>query len=68
MNLMTNEAALQLKPTAHFAKVIRFVDEPAEGLHLTRDMRGTSLQRRVWQMLRTIPVGPTWSPTPEAMA
>lgn len=41
------------------AKLIRFVDKPAEGLHLTLDMRGTPLQRRVWEKLRSIPVGRT---------
>jgi O-6-methylguanine DNA methyltransferase len=41
------------------AKVIRFVDKPAEGLRLTLDMRGTPLQRRVWEKLRAIPVGRT---------
>jgi AraC family transcriptional regulator of adaptative response/methylated-DNA-[protein]-cysteine methyltransferase len=41
------------------AKVIRFVDEPAEGLHLTLDMRGTPLHRRVWEKFRSIPVGRT---------
>jgi AraC family transcriptional regulator, regulatory protein of adaptative response / methylated-DNA-[protein]-cysteine methyltransferase len=41
------------------AKVIRFVDRPAEGLHLTLDMRGTPLQRRVREKLRAIPVGRT---------
>jgi AraC family transcriptional regulator, regulatory protein of adaptative response / methylated-DNA-[protein]-cysteine methyltransferase len=41
------------------AKVIRFVDKPSEGLHLTLDMRGTPLQRRVWEKLRTISVGRT---------
>ena len=41
------------------AKVIRFVDKPAEGFHLTLDMRGTPLQRRVWEKLRAIPVGRT---------
>jgi AraC family transcriptional regulator, regulatory protein of adaptative response / methylated-DNA-[protein]-cysteine methyltransferase len=40
-------------------KVIRFVDEPAEGLDLTLDMRGTPLQRRIWQKLRAIPIGRT---------
>src|SRR5262249_5196681 len=33
------------------AKVIRFVDTPAAGLHLTLDMRGTPLHRRVWEKL-----------------
>ena len=41
------------------AKVIRFVDKPAEGFHLTLDMRGTPLQSRVWEKLRAIPVGRT---------
>jgi AraC family transcriptional regulator, regulatory protein of adaptative response / methylated-DNA-[protein]-cysteine methyltransferase len=41
------------------AKLIRFVDKPAEGLHLTLDMRGTPFQRRVWEKLRSIPVGRT---------
>jgi AraC family transcriptional regulator, regulatory protein of adaptative response / methylated-DNA-[protein]-cysteine methyltransferase len=41
------------------AKVIRFVDRPAGGLHLTLDMRGTPLQRRVWEKLRAIRVGRT---------
>ena len=40
-------------------KVIRFVDNPAAGLHLTLDMRGTPLHRRVWEKLRSIPVGRT---------
>jgi AraC family transcriptional regulator of adaptative response/methylated-DNA-[protein]-cysteine methyltransferase len=41
------------------AKVIRFVDEPSRGLDLQLDLRGTPFQRRVWEMLRTIPVGTT---------
>jgi O-6-methylguanine DNA methyltransferase len=41
------------------AKVIRFVDHPTEGLYLPLDMRGTPFQRRVWERLRTIPVGRT---------
>jgi AraC family transcriptional regulator, regulatory protein of adaptative response / methylated-DNA-[protein]-cysteine methyltransferase len=40
-------------------KVIRFVDKPTEGLHLTLDMRGTPFQRRVWEKLRGIPPGRT---------
>jgi AraC family transcriptional regulator, regulatory protein of adaptative response / methylated-DNA-[protein]-cysteine methyltransferase len=35
------------------------VDKPAEGLRLTLDIRGTPLQRRVWEKLRAIPVGRT---------
>ena len=41
------------------AKVIRFVEKPAKGLHLTLDMRGTPFQRRVWEKLRAISVGRT---------
>src|SRR5215813_7482367 len=49
------------EPVVHddLAKVARFVDNPAEGLHLTLDMRGTPLQRRVWEKVRTISVGRT---------
>ena len=43
------------------AKVIRFVDKPAKGLHLTLDVRGTPFQRRVWEKLRAIAVGRTVS-------
>jgi len=43
-------------------KVIRFVDKPTKGLDLTLDMRGTALQRRVWEKLRAIPVGRTYTP------
>jgi AraC family transcriptional regulator of adaptative response/methylated-DNA-[protein]-cysteine methyltransferase len=53
--LVANEAVVH----DDLAKVIRFVDKPAEGLHLTLDMRGTPLQRRVWEKLRTISVGRT---------
>jgi len=41
------------------AKVIRFVDKPAEGLDLPLDPRGTPFQRRVWEKLRAIPLGRT---------
>ena len=53
--LVANEALVH----DDLAKVIRFVDKPAEGIHLTLDMRGTPLQRRVWEKLRAIPVGRT---------
>jgi AraC family transcriptional regulator of adaptative response/methylated-DNA-[protein]-cysteine methyltransferase len=53
--LVANEAIVH----DDLAKLIRFVDEPAEGLDLTLDMRGTPLQRRVWQKLRAISVGRT---------
>jgi AraC family transcriptional regulator, regulatory protein of adaptative response / methylated-DNA-[protein]-cysteine methyltransferase len=53
--LVANEAIVH----DDLAKVIRFVDRPAEGLHLELDMRGTPFQRRVWEKLRGIPVGRT---------
>lgn len=43
------------------AKVIRFMDEPSQRLDITLDMRGTPLQRRVWETIRNIPVGKTVS-------
>ncbi|MBX9825876.1 MAG: methylated-DNA--[protein]-cysteine S-methyltransferase [Xanthobacteraceae bacterium] len=53
--LVASEAAVR----DDLAKVIRFVDKPAEGLHLQLDMRGTPFQRRVWEKLRAIPAGRT---------
>jgi O-6-methylguanine DNA methyltransferase len=53
--LVANEAAARNE----LAKVIRFLDKPAEGLHLTLDLRGTPFQRRVWKKLRAIPAGRT---------
>jgi AraC family transcriptional regulator of adaptative response/methylated-DNA-[protein]-cysteine methyltransferase len=53
--LVANEALVH----DDLVKVIRFVGSPGEGLHLTLDMRGTPLQRRVWEKLRSIPVGRT---------
>ncbi len=53
--LVANKAMVQ----EDLAKVIRFVAKPAEGLDLGLDMRGTSIQRRVWEKLRAIPVGRT---------
>lgn len=44
---------------ADLAKVVRFVDRPAERLRLTLDRRGTPFQRRVWEKLRAIRVGRT---------
>jgi AraC family transcriptional regulator, regulatory protein of adaptative response / methylated-DNA-[protein]-cysteine methyltransferase len=43
------------------AKVINFVEAPAQGLDLPLDVRGTAFQRRVWQALREIPAGSTRS-------
>ncbi|MCV6904262.1 MAG: methylated-DNA--[protein]-cysteine S-methyltransferase [Achromobacter xylosoxidans] len=41
------------------AAVVGFVENPAIGLHLPLDVRGTAFQRRVWEALREIPVGTT---------
>jgi AraC family transcriptional regulator, regulatory protein of adaptative response / methylated-DNA-[protein]-cysteine methyltransferase len=41
------------------ARVVGFVEEPSLGLELPLDVRGTAFQQRVWQALRTIPVGTT---------
>jgi AraC family transcriptional regulator, regulatory protein of adaptative response / methylated-DNA-[protein]-cysteine methyltransferase len=57
-----SQATLVANETAVYddlAKVIRFMHNPAEGLHFTLDMRGTPLERRVWEKLRAIPVGRT---------
>lgn len=43
------------------AKVVRYAEKPSEGLDLALDMRGTPLQRRVWQQICAIPVGKTMS-------
>jgi AraC family transcriptional regulator, regulatory protein of adaptative response / methylated-DNA-[protein]-cysteine methyltransferase len=51
--LVANEAVVH----DDLAKVRRFVDKAAEGLHRSLDMRGTPFQRRVWEKLRAIPVG-----------
>jgi AraC family transcriptional regulator of adaptative response/methylated-DNA-[protein]-cysteine methyltransferase len=43
------------------AKVLAFVEDPAKGLDLPLDVRGTAFQHRVWEALRRIPVGSTAS-------
>jgi AraC family transcriptional regulator of adaptative response/methylated-DNA-[protein]-cysteine methyltransferase len=43
------------------ARVVGFVENPARGLDLPLDIRGTAFQRRVWQALREIPLGSTAS-------
>lgn len=53
--LIANFVAVQ----EDLAKVVRFLERPAAGLHLTLDMRGTALQRRVWEKLRAISIGRT---------
>ena len=41
------------------AQVVGFVEEPAKGLSLPLDIRGTAFQQRVWRALARIPVGTT---------
>ena len=43
------------------AKVVGFIDDPAIGIDLPLDIRGTAFQQRVWQALGDIPVGSTAS-------
>ena len=43
------------------ASVVGFVEQPALGLDLPLDLRGTAFQQRVWQALREIPAGATAS-------
>lgn len=46
---------------ATVANVVAVVEEPAKGLALPLDIRGTAFQRRVWQALQAIPAGETRS-------
>ena len=43
------------------AKVVGLVEQPAVGLDLPLDVRGTAFQQRVWSALQQIPVGETAS-------
>lgn len=43
------------------AQVVAHIETPAEGLALPLDIQGTVFQRRVWDLLRTIPAGVTLS-------
>src|SRR5262245_10648361 len=43
------------------AKVVGFVEAPAQGLDLPLDIRGTAFQQRVWTAIRDIPAGSTAS-------
>jgi AraC family transcriptional regulator of adaptative response/methylated-DNA-[protein]-cysteine methyltransferase len=45
------------------ARVVAFIEDPAVGLDLPLDIRGTAFQQRVWQALREIPAGTTASYT-----
>ncbi len=53
--LVANEAAVRDDLT----KLVRFMENPAEGLRLPLDMRGSPFQRRVWEKLRAVSVGRT---------
>ena len=57
--------ALMIAADADFqdnvAQVVALVEEPARGLALPLDIRGTAFQRRVWQALQAIPAGETRS-------
>jgi AraC family transcriptional regulator of adaptative response/methylated-DNA-[protein]-cysteine methyltransferase len=55
--LILNESALK----DDMAKVLRYIEKPSGGLHLTLDMRGTPFQRRVWEKLKAISAGRTVS-------
>lgn len=39
------------------SKILSFLSVPNGGLDIALDIRGTSFQRKVWEALRTIPVG-----------
>jgi len=41
------------------AQVVGFVEQPAVGLDLPLDVRGSAFQQRVWQALRAVPPGTT---------
>ncbi|ANN71939.1 methylated-DNA--[protein]-cysteine S-methyltransferase [Bordetella bronchialis] len=43
------------------AQVVGYVENPATGLSLPLDVRGTAFQQRVWEALRQIPLGSTAS-------
>ena len=55
--VMADDAGL----AAAVAAVLAFIAEPAAGLDLPLDLRGTAFQLRVWAALRQIPPGETRS-------
>ena len=55
--LSANDAAVR----DDLAKAVRFVEHPAERLHLPLDLRGTPFQCRVWEKLRAVSIGRTVS-------
>lgn len=50
------------------ANVVGLVEQPQQEVMLPLDVRGTAFQQRVWQALRTIPSGKTWTYTQLAEA
>jgi AraC family transcriptional regulator of adaptative response/methylated-DNA-[protein]-cysteine methyltransferase len=54
-NLIGGDAAYE----EVIAKVVGFIEAPSIGLDLPLDVRGTAFQQRVWEALRTVPVGTT---------
>ncbi len=46
---------------AQVAAVVALIDEPGRGSDLPVDVRGTAFQHRVWDALRRIPAGETWT-------
>lgn len=44
---------------ATLACLLAFIEDPTQPLDLTLDMRGTPFQKRVWEAVRTIPIGQT---------
>lgn len=46
-----------------FAKIERYIANPAEGLTMNLDMRGTPFQRQVWEKLRASAAGQTMTYT-----
>jgi AraC family transcriptional regulator, regulatory protein of adaptative response / methylated-DNA-[protein]-cysteine methyltransferase len=45
------------------AKVVDLIERPEQALELPVDIRGTDLQARVWDALRTVPAGTTMNYT-----
>ncbi|MCY3541737.1 MAG: bifunctional DNA-binding transcriptional regulator/O6-methylguanine-DNA methyltransferase Ada [Gammaproteobacteria bacterium] len=43
------------------AVVVGLVEDPVQGIELPLDIRGTTFQRRIWEVLQEIPVGTTSS-------
>jgi AraC family transcriptional regulator of adaptative response/methylated-DNA-[protein]-cysteine methyltransferase len=48
---------------AMVGQVVGFVEQPARGLDLPLDIRGTAFQRQVWEALQSVPPGMTASYT-----